>query len=198
MPAYPNPYRYLAACYAHMGRFDDAFAHSVKGTVLRAQNRYEEAIPEFETALSFNHNMAAALHELSLCKFWACSMEEAICLEEQAMRLSPRDPMIGWRYLLIGTVHLLQSRTDEAIVWLEKARSSVPAAPGVRSRLASAYGLKGETYRAAAELAEARRLSSDDRFSSLTRLRTSGGPASGYWGVRRPALCGRPLISPSA
>jgi hypothetical protein len=80
-------------------------------------------------------------------------------------------------------VHLLQSRTDEAIVWLEKARSSVPAAPGIRSCLASAYGLKGETYRAAAELAEARRLSSDDWFSSLARLRSSGGAASGYWGV---------------
>src|SRR5207237_1323815 len=23
-PSYPNPYRYLAACYAHMGRLDDA------------------------------------------------------------------------------------------------------------------------------------------------------------------------------
>jgi len=156
----------------------NAFAHSVKGTVLRAQSRYEEAIPEFETALSFNRNMVNALHQLSLCKFWAGSMEEAIRLEEQAMRLSPRDPMIGWWYLLIGMVHLLQSRTDEAIVWLEKARSSVPAAPGARSCLASAYGLKGETYRAAAELADARRLSSDDRYSSLARLRTRG-----RWGV---------------
>jgi len=24
MPAFPNPYRYLAACYAHMGLFDEA------------------------------------------------------------------------------------------------------------------------------------------------------------------------------
>jgi Tetratricopeptide repeat len=23
-PSYPSPYRYLAACYAHMGRLDDA------------------------------------------------------------------------------------------------------------------------------------------------------------------------------
>jgi adenylate cyclase len=23
-PSFPNPYRYLAACYAHMGRLDDA------------------------------------------------------------------------------------------------------------------------------------------------------------------------------
>ena len=61
-------------------------------------------------------------------------------------------------------MHLLQSRTDEAIVWLEKARTSVPAAPIVRSCLASAYALRGETERAAAELAEARRLSSEIVF----------------------------------
>jgi predicted Zn-dependent protease len=68
-------------------------------------------------------------------------------------------------------VHLLQSRTDEAIVWLERARSAYPAHPPTRARLAAAYALKGETERAAAELTEARRLSGDDRFLSLARLR---------------------------
>ncbi len=81
---------------------------------------------------------------------------------------------------MIGSVHLLQSRTDEAIVWLERARSAIPAGPLVHSLLASAYALRGETERAAAELAEARRLSSDDRFSSIARLR-----AVGYLGVSK-------------
>ena len=75
-------------------------------------------------------------------------------------------------------MHLLQSRTDEAIIWLEKARNATPAHSGIRGWLASAYALKGETERAAAELAEARRLSADDRFSSIARLK-----AVGYWGV---------------
>ena len=56
-------------------------------------------------------------------------------------------------------MHLLQSRIDEAIIWLEKARSATPRLPFVRAFLASAYALKGESERAAAELAEARRLS---------------------------------------
>ena len=51
---------------------------------------------------------------------------------------------------MIGTVHLLQSRVDEAIAWLEKARSDIPAASIVRGHLASAYALKGETERAPA------------------------------------------------
>jgi Flp pilus assembly protein TadD len=61
-------------------------------------------------------------------------------------------------------VHLLRSRTDEAIIWLEKARSAVPAAPFVRAHLASAYALKGESEHAAAELAEARKLDAGGRF----------------------------------
>jgi hypothetical protein len=40
--------------------------------------------------------------------------------------------------------------------------------------LAAAYALKGETERAAAELVEAKSLVSDDRFSSVARLKTSG------------------------
>ena len=76
-------------------------------------------------------------------------------------------------------MHLLQSRTDEAIVWLEKARSANPELAAVHAVLASAYALKGETERAAAELAEARRLAGDDRFSSIARLQVR----SDYWGV---------------
>ena len=101
-----------------------------------------------------------------------------IPLYQQAIRLSPREPRIGWWYRAIGEVHLLQSRINEAIVWLEKARSDIPAASSVRSFLASAYALKGETERAAAELAEARRLSGEDRFSSIARLN-----AVPKWGV---------------
>jgi tetratricopeptide (TPR) repeat protein len=121
-----------------------------------------------------------ALLSLGWCKLSIGSIEEVIPLVEQAIHLSPRDPGIGSFYHLIGTVHLLQSHTDEAIVWLEKARNAAPAHPGNRSWLASAYALTGETDRAAAELAEARRLSSDDRFASLARLRSLG-----YWGVPR-------------
>jgi hypothetical protein len=68
-------------------------------------------------------------------------------------------------------VHLLQSRIDEAIVWLEKARNANPALSYVHGWLAAAYALKGESERAAAELAEARGLSGNDRFRSIARLK---------------------------
>jgi hypothetical protein len=83
-------------------------------------------------------------------------------------------------YHLIWTVHLLQSRTDEAIVWFEKARGAMPTAPFHHSRLAAAYALRGETECAAAELAEARRLNGGDLFTSIGHLKALPG---GWWGV---------------
>ena len=72
-------------------------------------------------------------------------------------------------------VHLLQSRTNEAVGWLEKARNAAPAHAGIHAPLASAYALGGETERAAAELAEAQRSAGDDSFDEE-------GPLSGIVG----------------
>jgi adenylate cyclase len=158
-------------------------AHYAKGQVLRAQSRFEEAIPEYETVLTLNRNWVQAYAHIGQCKFYTGSIEEMIPAQEQAIRLSPRDPVIGVFYNRIGLVHLQQSRTDDAIIWLEKARSAMPAHQDAHARLASAYALKGETERAAAELAEARRLSGDARYSSIARLKAAGLWGSGYWGV---------------
>jgi TolB-like protein/Tfp pilus assembly protein PilF len=154
-----------------------ALAHMVKAQVLRAQDRGDEAILEYETALALNRNFVSALNGLAWCKLYAGSIDEAIPLDEQAIRLSPRDTNIGSFYHLIGTVHLLQSRTDEAIVWLEKARSARPASPLFRCRLAAAYALRGNIEPAAAELAEAQRLNGA-LFSSIAHVK-AGQP----WGV---------------
>jgi adenylate cyclase len=161
-----------------------ASVHLIKGEVLRAQGRSEEAIPEFETALALNRNFVVALIGLAWCKLYAGSIEEVPPLVEQAIRLSPRDPSVGHCYYVIGTVHLLQSHIDEAIVWFERARSALPTVPFQRSRLAAAYALRGETERAAAELTEAQRLDGGDLFSGINRLRAFPGAWQGVPKIR--------------
>jgi TolB-like protein/Flp pilus assembly protein TadD len=148
-------------------------AHFAKGSLLRARNRFEEAIPEYETVLAFNRNWVSAIAALGWCKFFTGSIEEALTAQEQAIRLSPRDPYIGNWYWRIGMVHLLQRCTEEAIVWLQKACSANPRHAGPHAWLASAYALKGDASRAAGELAEARRLSNDDRYCSFTRFKAA-------------------------
>jgi adenylate cyclase len=151
---------------------DTPRVHWAKGQLLRAQRRYADAIPEYEAAIALDRNLQGAYANLGQSKLLTGSLDEVIPLVEQAIRLSPRDPDLGYWYDMIGLTHLLQSRTDEAVVWLERARSASPGRPIPRASLAAAYGLKNESERAAVELAEARRLSADtDRYSSITRVR---------------------------
>jgi adenylate cyclase len=148
-------------------------AHYARGQVLRTRDRYQDAIPEYETVLALDPNWVNAYNALGQCKFFNGSIEETIPLEEHAIRLSPRDPMIGNWYWAIGRVHLVQSRTEEAIFWLELACNSNPGLPVAHAYLASAYALRGDGELAAAKLAEARRLSFGDRYASLGHLKAA-------------------------
>ena len=142
------------------------------GEVLRAQHRFAQAIPAYEAVLVANRNAVQALFGLGQCKFVVGSIEETIPLLEQAIRLSPSDPLLGLWYTQIGFVHLLRSRIDDAILWFEKARTAMLEHPSPRGGLISAYALKGDTERAAIELAEVRGLAGGARYSSIARLRT--------------------------
>ena len=154
-------------------------AHSVKAQLLRAEGRCDEAIPELEMVIASNRNSPGALFALGECKLLTGSIDEAIPLEEQAIRLGPRDPYVFNRHLVIGKVHLLQSRTEEAIVSLERARIGNPGSPWPHVWLASAYALNGDLDRGGTELAEARRLLGGRGFSSIAAMRAWnwGAPA---------------------
>jgi TolB-like protein/Tfp pilus assembly protein PilF len=148
-----------------------SIAHYAKGNMLRDTGRYEAAIPEYETVIELNRNEPGAYANLGWCKLLTGLIEEAIPALERALGLSPRDTRAGNWLGRIGLVHLLQSRTDEAILWLEKGRTASPALPFVHIWLASAYALKGAIERAALELAEARRLRGEGSYASIAVLR---------------------------
>ena len=149
-------------------------ADIARADLLANQRRCEDAIPEYEKVLAVYRNAGVAA-ALGYCKFLTGGSDaEAIELQEQAIRLSPRDPSIAFRYAQIGLVHLFYSHPDQAIPWLEKARRADPRYSGARWYLACAYGLKGELDRAAAELAEAQRLVGSDKYSTIARVRENG------------------------
>jgi TolB-like protein/DNA-binding winged helix-turn-helix (wHTH) protein len=148
-------------------------AHFAKGQLLRAKGRCNEAISEYERALSSNRNWASAIANIGRCKIYVGPIEEASALEEQAIRLSPLDPQIGVWYFRIGQAYLVQSRIEEAIVWLEKARNANPTLAYVHRWLASACALVGDTERAVAEIAEARRLNGSGSPPTIAQAKAS-------------------------
>ena len=152
---------------------DSPLAHFAKAQLLRAQHRCGAAIPEYEIVLAANPNELSSIGNIGRCKIYLGAIDDGVALEEQALRLSsPRDPFVAVWYFRIGQARLLQSRLDDAISWLEKAHDANPAYPFVATWLAAAYGLKGDLPRAAAELAEARRLSGNGSPASIAAERT--------------------------
>jgi TolB-like protein/tetratricopeptide (TPR) repeat protein len=152
---------------------NSAWAHYVRGQVLRAQSRFEDAAIEYETAIALDRNLANAYAWFGRCKLFVGSLDGLILPTEYAIRLSPRDRNLAAWYAQIGAVHLLKARTDEAVRWFEKARSAYAGIHHIHASLAAGYALKGETGRATVALSEARRLS--DRYSSIARLKAAPG-----------------------
>jgi adenylate cyclase len=150
-----------------------SLVHFIKGQILRAQCRYQAAIPEYEATLALDRNAAPAFAALGQCKFFAGAIEESIPAQERALRLSPHDPNIASWYWRIGMVHLLQSRIDDAVLWTERAHRANPQLAGPRAWLASACALRGETERAEVELARAIELSADRRYASIARFKNA-------------------------
>jgi TolB-like protein/class 3 adenylate cyclase/Flp pilus assembly protein TadD len=132
-----------------------ALAHIAMAEVLRTQRRYAEAISEYEATLVLDRNYADALADLGRCKTYIGPVDEAILAQQHAIRLSPRDPRLWNWYFRLGEAHLIQCRIDQAIEWLERARSGSPAIWYVHAWLAAAYAHKGNLQNARAELAAA-------------------------------------------
>ena len=147
-------------------------AHSARAQVLRAQGRLDEAISEYEIALASDRNNVNALANMGRCKMLIGQIEDGISAQLQAIRLSPRDPNIGLWYFRIGQARLLQSRFQDAILWLEKARIALPNLAVHHAYLAAAYALHGDAEQAATQLTEAQRLDAAD-YSSIAKLKLS-------------------------
>jgi adenylate cyclase len=146
-------------------------AHAAKGQVLRAEGRCKEAIPEYETSIALDRSRAPLYAHVGWCKFLTGSVDAVVPYFEQAIRLSPHEPGIAVWHGRVGVAKFLQSETDEALVWLEKARGENARIPFVHAYLAAAYALKGDAERARKELAEAQHLS--PAYASLAQVEKS-------------------------
>jgi TolB-like protein/class 3 adenylate cyclase/Tfp pilus assembly protein PilF len=138
---------------------NDGLAHYAKGQVLRAQSRFKEAIPEYETSIALDPSRVPAYAHVGWCKFLTGSVDEALPYFERAIRLNPSGPGIAPWYGRMGVIQLLQSHIDEAVASLEKASGENARLAFVHAYLGAAYALKGQSERAHAELAAAQRLS---------------------------------------
>ena len=137
---------------------DHVWAYYVKAVYLANSKRANEAVGTAEAGLAIDPNfarlyLARAMAEIPLGRF-----EDAISDVHKAMRLSPRDPEVGWWHNLLATAKFGVGNYQEAIDDEKKAIDGGFRYVWPYATLASAYAALGQVDDAKSAVAEARRL----------------------------------------
>ena len=106
----------------------DPWAHMALGYLAFVARKTDEAVRHFRTAIDLNPNFAAAYGYVGWALTFDGRSEEAIVNLQQAIRMSPRDPLNAFFLAGISAAHYLAGRYIEAVEWAHRA---VQMRPGI-------------------------------------------------------------------
>ncbi len=140
---------------------DDPWAHMALGYLAFTARRTDEAVRCFGAALKLNPNFAAAYGYTGWALAFAGRSDEATPHLEQAMRMSPRDPLNAIFFGGLAASHYMAGSYDKAV---EAARQGVQSRPGMASAhriLCASLGQAGLVDEASAAMRQLRGLQPD-------------------------------------
>ena len=137
---------------------DTMWAYGAKSVYLSESRRFAESLRTADTGLAINPNFAPLYAPRSIANAPLGQFGQAKSDAQQAMRLSPRDPLIGVFHVHSGDAELGLGHFDAAINEYHNATDSGYRPFFVYNDLAAAYALEGKMDEAKTALAEARRL----------------------------------------
>ncbi len=140
---------------------NDPFAQVALGRVHTVRGEHDTAIAACDRAIALNPSYASA-HFGRAHSLWQCGRAaEAIASHDEAMRLSPRDPLL-WAFMASKAIALIMlGRHDEGLDWARKAQQQPHTAIWAFMPEVSALGLLGRIEEARAALDRVRRLKPD-------------------------------------
>jgi TolB-like protein len=132
--------------------------HFCRAAVLIALREPERAFREIELAMSLDRDLAYVHMRAGWIKIFLGCAEEAEGHVNRAMRLSPRDPMLGNWYTTLGLADLHLGKLDKAVDRLRMAVESAPNQEIPYFYLAAGLALQGHGSEAARACEVGRRL----------------------------------------
>lgn len=130
------------------------FAHYLRGETLRARSRYSEALAAFDRVLTLNQSFARAHAYRGLIHIFLGRAEETERDIAAAIRLSPKDPLLGAWLAREGLAKLHLGQDQEAIAPLRRAAAVNPLFDFPHLYLACAFARLDRDAEARASLAE--------------------------------------------
>jgi TolB-like protein/Flp pilus assembly protein TadD len=145
-----------------------AGAHHEMGVLLRATNRAQRAIEEQERALAIDPNMAVARAQMGVTQMVLGRAEETEAYVLEAIRLSPRDPMMYLFLYFVGMAKAYLGEYTQALPWLRKSIDANRNFPLTFFHLAACFAHLGQLEEARQEAKTG--LAVDPKFT-LARFR---------------------------
>jgi TolB-like protein/class 3 adenylate cyclase len=130
---------------------DNAMAHMWLSFVKINSNRAAQGMADAERALALNRNLPRALVAMGLAKLMVGRAEETKGYLQEALNLSPRDPL-AFNWMFIGgmaKIHL--GAYEEAARWLSQSVGANPNYPAAHILLAAALSQLGRVEEARAQ-----------------------------------------------
>ena len=93
----------------------NAYAYFVKSFALFLGRRYGDSVEAANTAIKLNPNLALGYLQMGTSEWSLGQCEQAITHLNQALKLSPRDPVVGAMLMNIGVAETCLGRYDAAI-----------------------------------------------------------------------------------
>jgi len=140
---------------------NDPWAHLALGYLACTARQTDNAVRDFQRALDLNPNFAVAYNFLGRAVAFDGRHEEAIGYIQQALQMSPHDPLIAFFYSGMCVANYFARKYDEAIEWGRKSIQQRPSfIPGHRILCAS-LAQAGRTEELRAAVARLRELQPD-------------------------------------
>jgi tetratricopeptide (TPR) repeat protein len=170
---------------------EDPWAQHALGCVHVLARRWDDALAQFELALSLNPNFALAQGYLGVALSLGGRWEEAITAVDRALQLSRRDPFAA---IFCGTAAFAQFGARNYPEAMRLARDAIRQRSdfvGAHRVLTTAAGMAGDDAAATAALAELRRVQPNISLTWLATnmpIRHPGDLAHYLEGFRRAGL----------
>lgn len=122
----------------------NGLAHAVLGAIYVPMRQHADAIEALETAVSINPNLSVAIGFLGIVRVYTHDYEQAEKGLNQAIRLSPRDPMLAMFLANLGQARFNAGDYEGAITGYRKAMRANSRLPSPYRGLAASYGMRGD------------------------------------------------------
>lgn len=151
-------YQYAAELAERAFELDnqDPWAHLALGYLAFTRRQTDDSVREYLRALELNPNFAIAYGYLGWALVFDGRSEDAIRYFQDALRMSPHDPLKAFCYSGTCVAHYYARRYDEAIEWGNKAIAERPGFSAAHRILCASLAQAGKAEESAAAMARLR------------------------------------------